>query len=277
SSWRGELGDPVADAEGLRGLLLDRLGPTALGAPLAVGAHGCENTEQCLALERELRRRGDGPVLVVNDAELMAPAAGLPGAIGMVAGTGSIATARTRDGEMLSAGGWGWLLGDEGSAPALVREAVRAVLARADRDGGDDVLGSLLMAAFDARDGAELALAATQTASPEDWGRHAPLVFDAADAGSTLAVAVVEEAGSALALLADALLVRGIEAVDVVAGGSVIERQPRLQEALRSALAQRRPGIRLTILSAPPVRGAIALARTIDPLTSPSRNGEPHP
>ena len=64
---------------------------------------------------------------VVNDAELMVPAAGYFGGIGVVSGTGSIAVARTAEGHMLAAGGWGWILGDEGSAPALVREAAKAI------------------------------------------------------------------------------------------------------------------------------------------------------
>ncbi len=53
------------------------------------------------------------------------PAAGYADGIGVVSGTGSIAVARTAEGRMLAAGGWGWILGDEGSAPALVREAAQ--------------------------------------------------------------------------------------------------------------------------------------------------------
>ncbi|WP_440331685.1 N-acetylglucosamine kinase [Microbacterium sp.] len=263
SSWRKDLGDFRADGVGLRRLLLDQFGDAALRAPLAVGAHGCDSTEQCDELERELRRHISGPVLVVNDSELMAPAMNVTGAIGVVVGTGSIATARTPDGDLLTAGGWGWLLGDEGSAPGLVRDATRAVLSHLDRGDHLDALGERLLTCFSAVDGAELALTVTQVASAEAWGRHAAEVFIAADEGSTIAQLVVANAGERLAGLIDRLLRRGAHAHCVVAGGSVIEKQPLLQRALRTALAQTRPHLDLHILDRAPVTGAVALARRL--------------
>jgi glucosamine kinase len=261
SSWRAGLGDVDADACGIHDLLERLFGDDARTAAIAVGAHGCENTAQCAALQRALAARRDGPVLVVNDSELIAPAMGAATAIGVVVGTGSIATARDTDGALVTAGGWGWLLGDEGSAPALVRDATRAVLDDLDRGRGFDPLGARLLAAFGAGDAAELALAVTETSTAESWGRHAPDVFAAADEGSDLAVAVVEDAGGHLARLVARLLERGIRADAVVAGGSVVQRQPRLQQSFRSALAQQAPGLPLTILDRAPVHGALELAR----------------
>ncbi|NUU07294.1 BadF/BadG/BcrA/BcrD ATPase family protein [Leifsonia sp. C5G2] len=261
ADWRTGLGDPEADARGLSRLLGERFGPQIRTAAVAIGAHGCENTEQCRDLERALRPYHDGPVLVVNDSELIAPAMGAAHAIGVVVGTGSIATARDAAGELATAGGWGWMLGDEGSAAGLVREATRAVLDSRDRGEPLDALGTRLLAAFAAGDADELALAVTEAGSAEALGGRAPEVFSAADDGSALASAVIHDAGVHLARLVDRLIRRGIRAESVVAGGSVIERQPRLQEAFASALASVRPGLPLSILDRPPVDGAIALAR----------------
>lgn len=276
SSWRGALGDPAADARGLSELLVGVLGEGVRAVPLAVGAHGCDSTAQCLNLERELGRLWRGPVRVVNDSELMAPAMEAGRAIGLVVGTGSIATARTEQGELITAGGWGWLIGDEGSAPGVVRDAVRAVLAERDRGATADPLGAALLAAFDAVDGPELALALTDTASAESWGAHAPVVFAVADEGSALAKAVIDAAGEALAVLVGQLLDRGVAASTVVAGGSVIEKQPRMRAALHDALSRTRRGITLQVLDRPPVRGALALARTLAPASTPIRIGESH-
>ncbi|MDN4597127.1 N-acetylglucosamine kinase [Leifsonia virtsii] len=261
AGWRTGLGDPEADARGLSRLLVDAFGPGIRGAAVAIGAHGCENTEQCHDLERALRRHLDGPVLVVNDSELIPPAMGAAHAIGVVVGTGSIATARDAGGALVTAGGWGWMLGDEGSAAGLVREATRAVLNGRDRGEPLDALGTRLLAAFAADDTDELALAVTEAGSAEALGGRAPEVFAAADDGSALAAAVIHDAGAHLARLVDRLIRRGIHAESVVAGGSVIERQPRLQEAFRSSLAHLRPGLPLSILDRPPVDGAVALAR----------------
>ena len=69
----------------------------------------------------------------VNDGDLVV-AAGTPDGcgVGVIAGTGSIAVGRARDGRKARAGGWGHLLGDEGSAYAVVLHALRLVARRAD-------------------------------------------------------------------------------------------------------------------------------------------------
>lgn len=270
AQWRAQPGDPASDALGLHRLLAERFGDAVLRAPLAAGAHGCDSTQQCRDLEEALRARGFERVLVVNDSELMAPALGTADAVGVVVGTGSIATARTAAGELLTAGGWGWLLGDEGSAPGLVRDAVREVLTGFDHGEQPDALGVRMLACFGARDGAELASAATRMASADAWGQHAPEVFAAAEEGSLAADCVIGDAGRALAGLVDSLLVRGIRADTVVAGGSVIERQPRLQLAVRDALARTRPELALAILDRPPVRGAISIARALADTSTPT-------
>ncbi|WP_439901383.1 BadF/BadG/BcrA/BcrD ATPase family protein [Microbacterium azadirachtae] len=271
STWRAPLGDFAADAEGLHDLLVAHGGDSVVDASVVVGAHGCDSTAQCLALETELRTRFRGPVRVVNDSELMGPAMGAVAAIGVVVGTGSIATARNATGELLTAGGWGWLLGDEGSAAGLVRDATRAVLARFDDDDPLEPLGRRLLDAFHAQDRAELALAVSSAESAENWGRHAPEVFAAADEGSPLAQALIDRAGADLARLVSQLRTRGTTSDTVVAGGTVIQRQPRLQQSLRSALAETAPAVTLHILDQAPIDGAIVLASDLHASSTPSR------
>ncbi|MFC5832578.1 hypothetical protein ACFPZ3_52740, partial [Nonomuraea insulae] len=164
--------------------LAERLPPGDF-SHLAVGAHACETPAQCAALAAALRALLGLPVTVVNDAELLVPAAGLPGGVGVIAGTGSIAVGRHAvTGEYLSAGGWGWVLGDEGSASALVREAAKAVLARADEGGEPDELGRALLRSYGVPGLPELAAAMSWDSGVETWGAHAPAVFAAAEAGS---------------------------------------------------------------------------------------------
>ena len=85
-------------------------------------------------------------VQVVNDAQLLL-AAGTPEGwgIALVAGTGSIAFGRTRDGKIGRAGGWGYLLGDEGSAYALVINALQEVAHAADGRGQPTILTERLI------------------------------------------------------------------------------------------------------------------------------------
>ena len=76
---------------------------------------------------------------MVNDA-LVALEAGAPGEPGVVviSGTGSISYGRNAQGEAARAGGWGYVLGDEGSGYWIGRAALRAVLRQADRRGPVD-------------------------------------------------------------------------------------------------------------------------------------------
>jgi glucosamine kinase len=270
STWRAPSAQHQSvqhNAEALRGLVLDLLGAGALDLPVAIGAHGCDNTQQCLDLQHEVARYFTGPVLVVNDAEIMPPAMGLPGGIGMVAGTGSIAVARDAQGRLVTAGGWGWVLGDEGSAAGIVREAVRAVLQQLDRGLDADPLVAPLLTAFSATDGAELAMSVTRSNSADWWGSHCELVFTAADEGSEVAARVLEAAGTELAGLIDRLVARGVAATNVVAGGAVIQKQPRLRDAVTTALAQTHPCFTLSVLDRPPIYGALALAGLDNPPT----------
>jgi glucosamine kinase len=90
------------------------------------------------------RRLGLSRVLVLSDAEVaFASATSAPDGTVLVAGTGSIA-GRIRHHRMVAtSGGYGWLLGDEGSAFWLGREAVRRAL---DELSGGKELGALARA-----------------------------------------------------------------------------------------------------------------------------------
>jgi N-acetylglucosamine kinase-like BadF-type ATPase len=67
--------------------------------------------------------------VVTHDAfiALMGATAGEPGVV-TIAGTGSIAFGRNREGKTARAGGWGYVFGDEGGGFDLVRQALRAAL-----------------------------------------------------------------------------------------------------------------------------------------------------
>ncbi len=114
---------------------------------LAFGAQGINRSETGETLERELAALGY-PTVAVNDASLIVAAAGVTKGIGVIVGTGAIALGVDANGKFLSAGGWGWVIGDEGSAAGLVREATRAALAANDDGRPDDGLLGHLIAAF---------------------------------------------------------------------------------------------------------------------------------
>jgi N-acetylglucosamine kinase-like BadF-type ATPase len=229
-------------------------------AAVGIGAQGCDTQAHCTKLAAAVGALGV-PATVVNDAALLIPAAGLDTGIGLIAGTGSISVGTDQTGAVLFAGGWGWVLGDEGSAPAILREATKAALAAHDDGRADDGLLGALLTHFAAPDPPTLARAVNDDPSTGNWGPAAPAVFRAADAGSPLAIGVVDNAARHLARLVTRLVKRGAVGTTVVAAGSVILNQPRLADRLRAHLAGVHPSLTLRLLDVPPVAGGIVLAR----------------
>ncbi|MBY5699224.1 N-acetylglucosamine kinase [Rhizobium leguminosarum] len=269
--WRGR-SDMSQDIRNLASIILTDMSPTIT----VIGAHGCDSDDDRLALQVRLSALLPGTLLVLNDSELLLPACGKETGIAVISGTGSIAVSRDVDRSMIAAGGWGWFLGDEGSASGLVRDAARAV--RLALDGGEaiDILGLRLLEGLGIASPIDLGRAIAAIGTAAGIGQLAPVVFHSADEGSAIARNVIEKAGTSLSFLTEQLIKRGAFGADVVTGGGVITRQPRLFDAFRSALARRAPAATLTLVEQPPVLGALELARSIGAGNYPPRLPMPH-
>jgi N-acetylglucosamine kinase-like BadF-type ATPase len=236
--------------------------PGAVVLSVGVGAQGCNTPDSCTELERALAARGLAAA-VVNDGALLIPAAGLDTGIGIISGTGSVGIGFDGSGSILRAGGWGWVLGDDGGAAAIVREAARAALLAQDAGLPDDGLLAALTGVYAVASAEDLARAVNDEPTVANWAPHAPAVFAAADAGSAQAAAVIAAAAEALTDLVSRLVDRGAAGTAVVAAGSVITRQPRLSRAFAEALGRRHPDLQFRLLDQPPVTGAVVLARRL--------------
>ena len=120
-----------------------RLPVRALWAGLA----GAGNEPARAAAEKELRGAGVAlRVVVGSDVEAAhADAFGEGPGVLLIAGTGSVVRAVDPRGEVVMAGGWGALLGDEGGGYGIGLEGIRAVLRSADgREPVTDLTGAML-------------------------------------------------------------------------------------------------------------------------------------
>ena len=257
-SWRGE--SFPRKARVLLDLVDQHVGSDI--AALAVGAHGCDTQEQCDALQKAIAEMVSFPVRVVNDANLLSYAAGYPKAIGVISGTGSIAVGTTPEGKGISAGGWGWLVGDDGGATGLVREAVRAALIASDCGRRDPILETALTTTAGVSRIGEVSMK-LMLERPEQWALLAPAVFAASAAGSPVARWVMNAAARSLSDLVDSVANRGAAADQIVLGGSVIASQPEFAAEVRSLLAVSQPHATAVVLNQPPVAGAIVIAHMI--------------
>src|SRR5712691_2318050 len=133
---------------------------TALGdraivpAAICLGIAGVDREDEAQIVRRIMRRIGHkSRVLVVNDAliALVAGARDAP-AIVIIAGTGSIVYGRNAGGDAARAGGWGDMVGDEGSGYWIGREALSAVMRASDGRGAATALTPEVLAHFEIAD-----------------------------------------------------------------------------------------------------------------------------
>lgn len=196
----------------------------------------------------------DCRITVVHDARLVLSTAGFDSGIALISGTGSVAYGRASDGREARAGGWGWLVGDDGSAAWLAREAARETMRRSDAGEPLGRLGAAMLVAASASTTADLIGSLHGLKEPREWASLAAVVFDAAgdDEGAS---SLVERTGSALGDLVAVVRKRlSLDGPLVLAGGMILN-QPLLEEAVR-----RRVGA-ATRLEEPPVAGAVTLAQ----------------
>ncbi len=203
-------------------------------------------------------------VAVVPDV-LPVLAAGTPECCGvaLICGTGSSAFARSADGRTKLCGGWGYLLGDEGSGYAIGRAAMRAALEDEERNAPARPLTTALLTFLKAATAIEAAKAVYRSPNPRaNTASVAPLVMRAAEAGDPQAAALVDAAARDLA----ALVSRAARAIGLADGpfalavtGGVIVSSKRLQSQLRSALQESELVCEIGVVEEP-LEGCLRLA-----------------
>lgn len=247
-------------AEELARLARERIAPFGAAAVVA-GVRGCDSAAQKQLLGDALRSVVPAAD-VVNDSELVLPAAGVAKGTGVVAGTGASATSTDADGRPFMVGGWGWVLGDQGGATGIVRDAAQAVLAAWDAHV-PDVLSPMLLHATGVRHPHGLGHLLS-TVEPREWARHAHVVFDAAAAGSAAARGVLDANLDALVALLGTVRDRGGDISTVAAAGGVMTGQTSFfRQFSERVLAKHDETERVVILDTPPVEGALQLARAL--------------
>lgn len=207
-------------------------------------------------------------IRVANDATLLL-AAGTPDGWGLavIAGTGSIAFVQTPDGRVGRCGGWGYTLGDEGSAYVIAHRALRAACRAHDRVGPATVLVERFVKRMNAKDAPDLIPAVYRG----PWDRAAiaglaPMVLEAAEEGDSVAREIVESevsefARTAIGAIANNDLPKN-ELPIALAGGLLLNSEMYRKLFLEEL---NRLGVTPCIVTpvSEPARGAVVLARKL--------------
>ncbi|HET6566847.1 MAG TPA: BadF/BadG/BcrA/BcrD ATPase family protein, partial [Rhodothermales bacterium] len=171
-------------------------------AAVCAGLAGAGRDEDKAALIAAWRERlgshAPDHLLVTHDGEIAIEAAFLGGSgVIVVVGTGSVAIAKGADGSLHRVGGWGYLIGDEGSGLITGLAGLRAV-AHAMDGGPATVLQALLADRFGISTPGQLIHSVYQ----EKWRaqQFAAYVVEAAQQGDSVATEILNEQLHALAL-----------------------------------------------------------------------------
>lgn len=199
---------------------------------------------------------------VIEDAALLL-AAGTPDGWGVavVAGTGSMAYARAADGRTARSGGWGYLLGDEGSGYAVALAGLRAAARAADGRGPRTVLTDKLLAAFGLEKPEELVGVVYRGCDRPALAALAPLVLDAAGEDAVAAeIAAASAAELASAAAAAARQLGYGESFPVALAGGLFESRADYRTRFLAALADRGVTPDPVAVVREPAEGAVRLA-----------------
>lgn len=199
-------------------------------------------------------------VLIDNDAvtALYSGTWGEPGIV-LIAGTGSIASGVSRTGERFRVGGWGYLLGDEGSGFDLGRRGLTAVLRAYDGRDAPTAMTGLVLDAFGMASPQELIHMVYNADNPrKELAQASRLVLQAAEAGDETACRLVAEAVTELTQLAMVCMAKMQENVPVVLAGGLLSEDTPIRRGLEDQLAAER--VDAIIPPCPPVIGTLVMS-----------------
>ena len=207
------------------------------------------------------------PLSVDTDAlPALAGALGSKQGILLIAGTGSIALGAKANGNLARSGGWGHVLGDEGSAFAIGREGLRAATRYRDGRGQPTSLLALALQHFFIEDPFDLIPAVYDRFDKSAIAGFAKKVGQARDQGDQIAKKIFDEAAQELCDLVISIA-QDIGATEderrIAMTGGLIDNDIDLRTAVRNELQQRLPDYLIQNTCADPSIGACILAREL--------------
>ena len=198
---------------------------------------------------------------VVSDARIALEGAfsGNSGSI-LIAGTGSIMFGKDRTGEIHRVGGFGRLIGDEGSGLTIGRKGLNVVAKYFDGRVSNTLLAEKIKEKFNISDGSELI---SKVYNDEIKIQHvAPLVMEAAKQGDNLCKDILEKESDELLLHIIAMNKKlNEEKMKIVFIGGTITNENLYSNMLKEKIKLYLPNVILQNPDYPPELGAVILGK----------------
>ena len=236
---------------------------------IVVGVAGAGRKDDAELLEMSFKDYADNEgihfkgVKVVSDAQVALEGA-FPDSAGciLIAGTGSILFGKDDKGNIYRVGGFGRLIGDEGSGYRIGRKALNAVSKEIDGRGEKTIITELVNNKIDF--GVSDKLVNKVYKEKLDIASIAKIVIDAAEIGDDEANKILSDEADELVLHLKSILNKiPTKKLDVSFTGSLIDNKNFYSELLKKKIKESLLQIRIVTPAFSPVSGAILIAKRI--------------
>lgn len=241
--------------------IADALNELGMCRYLCIGAAGVSNEQMRIAVSDVLESRNLADYMLVGDhvIALEGAHAGAPG-LAVIAGTGSICFGKGTDGFIERTGGWGHLIGDDGSAYALGRDVFRECAKAIDGYGRRTMLVELLQEKFGLSSRSDI-IEYVYSGDKTRIADVSMIVDNAYLAGDEVAHEIVSRNATALS---DAVLgvakKLGLSVADVALLGGLIDKETPFRSEFVAVLRKKNKDLRCIDPKLSAVEGAVLLA-----------------
>jgi len=236
---------------------------------IVIGVAGAGREEDAMLLEKGFQDYANQlgihfkGVKVVSDAHIALEGA-FPDSAGciLIAGTGSILFGKDKKGVIHRVGGFGRLIGDEGSGYSIGRKALNAVSKASDGRGEETLISELLNAKMNS--GSTNGIINKVYKEKLDVASVAKIVIAAAEEGDPIAENILDEEVDELILHIKSLLDKiHTDKLSVAFSGSLLDNKNFYSDLLKQKIKSTLTRVEIVKPAASPVSGAILFAKRL--------------
>ncbi len=204
------------------------------------------------------------PVFLCNDS-ITALVGGLEKTEGfiLISGTGSIASALKNNGTVVRAGGWGHVLGDEGSGYWIGMQGLARGIASAEGRDEKSLLPELIRSFYTVTSFRELFPFVYTKFDKAKIASFANIVFEGGRQGDLLCLDILDQAENSLVKLCSSVYtqVGEMPSCEIVFSGGILEHEPDFCTNIEKKLLTITPNLKRVIRRNAPAFGACLLAK----------------
>ncbi len=236
---------------------------------LLIGTAGAGREEDARLLESKFNDYTQGygikikSVKVVSDSRIALEGAfsGRAGCI-LISGTGSILYAKDKNNFIHRNGGFGRMIGDEGSGYSIGRKGLAAVAKELDGRGKSTLMTQLLNKKYNISSAPDLIINVYK--NNFDIASAAEIVLTAAEENDTVALQILNEEADELLLHINAVMKEmKVKKLDIVFTGSLIANKNIYSDLLRKKIDDKYSSVKIKEPINSPAEGAILLAKEL--------------